>query len=133
MQQKFDPSNIFGNVQSTWEQALETGRKNFQAMTEVNQRAVQGWQALAQRQSEMVTQFLQDNGMPSYTEATTTQDRIGKQADAIQSAYQRGLANSQELAQIASKCTKEAVDVISKRVTASVSELSAAAKSAAKE
>ncbi len=133
MQQKFTPEQFFGTVQSTWEQALETSRKNFQAVTEANQRAVQGWQALAQRQSEMVTQFLQDNGMPSYTEGTTTQERISKQADAIQAAYQRSIANTQELAELASKCTKDAADVISKRIAASVNELSTVAKAAAKD
>ena len=133
MQQKFIPDQIFGNVQSTWEQALETSRKNFQAVTEVNQRAVQGWQALAQRQTQMFTQFLQDNSVAPVIGAASTEERIAKQADAIQSVYKRSIANSQELAEMVSQCTKETVDVISKRAAACVSEMGSTVKVADKE
>lgn len=133
MQQKFTPDKFLEDVQSSWEQALETGRKNFQAMTEANQRAVQGWQALAQRQNEMVTQFLQDNPVPSLAEAATTQERIAKQADVMQSVYKRSIANTQELAEMASKCTKEAVEVMSKRASDCVSEMGSTVKAADKE
>ncbi len=128
MQQKNSPHNFFGDVQSTWQQALETTRKNFQAINEANQRAVQGWQTLAQRQTEMVSQFLQDNAVPSFTQSTT-EEKLAKQADIFQSVYQRSIANTQELAELATKCTKDAAEVISKRVVASMDEIKSASGS----
>lgn len=142
MQQKNSNTNFFADMQSTLKQmmgglpsypvdltsAMETGRKNMQAITEANQRAVQGWQALAQRQTEMVTQFIQDNSgiaAQGLTEATP-EAKIALQTEAVKSAYQRSLANSQELAEMVSKCTKDAADVINKRVVASLNEIKAA-------
>lgn len=129
MQQK-DSRNFFTDIQSSMSQAMETSRKNFQAITEANQRAVQGWQALAQRQAEMVSQFIQDNTGAAYAEAST-EERIAASADAINAAYQRSIANSRELAQLASQCTKEAADVITKRAAAAIKEIKAGAATAA--
>lgn len=129
MAQKNFGENLFSEFQSSLSQAMESSRKNFQAITEANQQAVRGWQALAQRQSEMVSQFLQDNAGASYSEAGSTEGKFAAGAEAINSAYQRSIANTQELAELASKCTKEAADVINKRAAACIKELNAKAAS----
>ena len=40
---------------------LETQRKNLQALSEAQQSAVEGIQAIAQRQTELLSQFVEDN------------------------------------------------------------------------
>jgi len=106
---------------------MEMQRKNMQAMAELNQRTVQGWQALAQRQAEMVSDFLQDNSTlarESFTEGTPEQ-KMARQTEMFKKAYQRTLANSQELTQIVTSCTKEAGELINKRVLATLNEIKA--------
>lgn len=135
MQQK-KPDEILGDMQSTWQNMMgsfpasmqslmETQRKNIQALQEANKQAMQGWQALAQRQTEMVSEFLQNNSAmagQSMAEGTTA-DKIAAQADLLKSVYERSFANSRELAELAANCTKEAAEVLQKRAIASMNEI----------
>lgn len=123
--------NLFEGFQSGWTQAMEANRKNFQAITEVNQRAVEGWQTLARRQAEMVTEFLQDNSTSSFVSASTP-EKFAIGAESINSVYQRSLSNTQELAELAGKCTKDAAEVISKRAQECVEEMNATSVKATK-
>ena len=144
MQQKNSADNFLQAMQSNWQDILtgapaspfnikavmEANRKNFQAMADINKQAIQGWQMLAQRQSEMVSQFIQDNAtLPSSVLTDEPpQQKIARQSAAIQSAYQRSFENTRELAGIASKCTKDAAEIINKRIVSSLSEIRAATK-----
>lgn len=144
MQQKNAAESFFTDLQSTFKDMLgsvptatpfdlktimEAQRKNFQALTEANQRAFQGWQALAQRQAEMMSQFVQDNsGLARETMSEgTPQDKFAKQAEIIKGAYKKSVLNSQELGEIVRKCTMETADVLNRRVVASVAEFKASA------
>lgn len=145
MQQKPSPENFFSDVQSTLKQMItnvpsgypfdfktmmETQRKNVQAITEANQRAFQGWQALAQRQTEMVSQFMQDNSglaRDSFAEGTP-EAKFAKQTELLKSSYETSVQNSQELVELAQKCAMETAEVINQRVVASLSEIKASAK-----
>ena len=148
MQQKNPAENFFSDIQSSFKQMLnnapsgypfdfktvmEAQRKNIQALTEANQRAVQGWQSLAQRQAEMVSQFVQDNsGLARETFSEGTPEaKFAKQAELLRSSYEKTLENAQELVELAGKCTKEASDVINRRVLASLTEVKAKTKTAA--
>jgi len=146
MQQKSSPENFFGDVQSTLKNMMntipgypldiktmmETQRKNIQAMTEINQRNMQSWQALAQRQSEMVSQLFQNNsGIAGQAFAEgTPQEKIAQQTELLKAAYQNTIANSQEIADFVSQCTKETAAVINKRVVASLNEIQASSSKA---
>lgn len=139
MQQKNSADNFFQAMQSNWKDMMtgapaspfdmkgmmEASRKNFQAMSDLNKQALQGWKTLAQRQSEMVSQFIQDNaGLPTEVMSDVPADqKIARQTAAIQDAYQRSIANTQELAGIAAKCTKDAADIINNRIVATMSEI----------
>lgn len=123
MQRKHSPENFFADMQSTWSNAMETSRKNLQAMTEANQRTLQGWQKMAQRQTEMVNQFIQDNGIPSFNANGSTEEKMTMGADAVQAVFQRSLENTRELAQLATQCTKDAADVVTKRAAAAMKEM----------
>lgn len=136
MQQKKPGETILGDMQSTWQtmmgsfpasmqSLMETQRKNMQAIGEANKQALQGWQALAQRQTEMVSEFLQNNSTmagQSMAEGSTA-DKIAAQADLMKSVYERSVANTRELAEMAATCTKEAAEVLQKRAMASLNEI----------
>lgn len=140
MQQKKSAETIFSDMQSNFKDVLgnlpstnpfdfkalfETQRKNFQALTEANQRAFQGWQSLAQRQAEMLGQFVQDNsGLARETMGEgTPQSKFAKQAEIIKSAYEKSVLNTQELTEIMRKCSVDTAEVLNRRVVASIAEL----------
>ena len=148
MQQKNPAENFFSDVQSTFKQMMsnvptaypfdfktimETQRKNIQAITEANQRAFQGWQSLAQRQTEMLSQFVQDNSglaRETFTEGTP-EAKFAKQAELVRTSYEKTVENAQELVELASKCTKDASEVINRRVVASFNEIKSKSKTGA--
>jgi len=109
---------------------METQRKNMQALAEINQRTMEGWQTLARQQAEMVSDFLQDNSTlarESFSEGTPEQ-KMARQSEIFKKTYQRSLAHSQELAKIVTDCSKEAGDVVSKRIFATLNEVKAGAQ-----
>jgi phasin family protein len=145
MQQKNPAENFFSDMQSTFKQMLNNApagypfdlktvmdaqRKNFQALTEANQRAFEGWKTIAQRQTEMVSQFVQDNsGMAreTFTEGTP-EAKFAKQTELLKTSYEKSVQNAQELAEIAQEFVTEAAEVINQRVVASLSEIKSSAK-----
>ena len=149
MQQKNPAENFFGDMQATlkdmanatptgfpfdFKAIMEMQRKNIQAITEANQRTLQGWQALVQRQTEMVTQFVQDNsGITSETFSEKSPEaKFAKQTEILKSTYEKSIKNSQELAEIARQCTEEASDLISQRIMASLAEIKDSTKNSGK-
>ena len=119
----------FGNV-------LETMRKNMQAMTEAQQIAIENIQAIAQRQAEIMTQMVEDNTSLAQQIMTegTPEEKISRQADLARKSYERSMSNLTELSDMVVKSNREAGEIISKRVTASLTEFksSFADKGAAK-
>lgn len=104
---------------------VETQRKNFEAVTAANQKAVEGYQALAQRQFELM-QSAFDSATKSATEvmeAASPEDKAAKQADATKAAYETAVGNFKELYELAAKSNLEAADLINTRITASIDEL----------
>src|SRR5436190_14653904 len=61
---------------------LETQRKNMQAMTQAQQTAIEGFRALAQRQSELLSQMMEDNSgfARSMMGEGTPEEKIAKNA-----------------------------------------------------
>ena len=150
MQQKKSAENFFSDMQSTLKQMMnsapagypfdlktimEAQRKNIQAITEANQRAFEGWKTLAARQTEMVSQFVQDNsGLARETLAEgTPESKFAKQTELLKSSYEKSIQNTQELVEIAQSCAADAAEVINQRVVASLSEIKASAKKKAKD
>jgi phasin family protein len=140
MKQKNSAGNFFSDMQSTMKQIMdaaptenpfymrsimEAQRKNMQALTEANQCVMNGWQAMAKRQAEMVSQFVQDNsGLAAETIAPTApQDAIAKQAELLKSACAKTMENAREIAEIARKCSADTADVLNRRLTASMDEI----------
>ncbi len=108
------------------EAAISSQRKNFEALTQANQLAVEGVQALMRRQIEITRQAMEDfsamfrdvvqpNGSPA--------DSITKQAEYSKLAIEKGLSNAKELTELVTKANTEAFNVIRKRVTESLDEV----------
>ncbi len=125
----FDVTKIMGDFRVPGidlEAAVASQRKNIEALTQANQLAVEGVQALMRRQVEITRQAMEDfsamfrdlvqpNGSP--------EDRFAKQAEDSKHALEKGLSNAKELTELVTKANTEAFNVINKRVTESLDEV----------
>ena len=123
-----DVTKIMGDMKFPvvgFDTLVEAQRKNIEALTAANQAAVQGMQAVAQRQAEILSQSM--NEVSSIAQqlagAGNPQEMTAKQAELVRKAFEQALANMRELAEMVSKSNTEAFAIINKRVTESLQEL----------
>jgi phasin family protein len=109
------------------ESVLASQQKNIQALTAANQLAIEGFQAVVRRQSEIVRQTMEQTSsmMTELMAAGSPEDKVAKQADLVKLAFEKALANARELAELVAKSNSEAADVINKRVSESLEEVKA--------
>lgn len=125
---KFDFSKLLSEAKIPgldMEAAMAAQQKNIKALTDANQAAVQGLQAIAQRQAEILSQSINEVSSiaQQLSSAGNVQELATKQADLARTAFEHALANARELAELVSKSNTEAFAIINKRVTESLQEL----------
>ena len=116
------PANTLFPVDFT--SLFDLQRKNMQAVAEANKIVVENIQAIAQRQTQILTQIVEDHTSLAQQIMTegTPEEKVTRQADLARDAYERSVSNFNELTELVSKSNREAGEVISMRVTASLSE-----------
>ena len=105
-------------------------RKNIEAFTQANQLAVEGAQAVARRQVEIAHQAFDEASamLREWTQPGAPEERIAKNAEYAKSAFEKGIANVREIAELVTKANTEAFNVINKRVAEGLEELREFAK-----
>jgi phasin family protein len=100
-------------------------RKNIEALTQANQLAVEGVQAVARRQVEIARQAMEEFSamIRDLAQPVSPEDRIAKQAEFSKLALEKGLTNARELTEMVAKANTEAFNVINKRLTESLDEV----------
>ncbi|MEO5336372.1 MAG: phasin family protein [Magnetospirillum sp. WYHS-4] len=108
---------------------IDSQRKNLEAVTQANRVALEGMQAFAKRQAEILQQTLGETvaAVESLTGSGTPQEATAKQADLVKTAYEKALANMKELAELVAKSNAEAGETINKRIAESLDEIKKAA------
>ena len=107
-------------------QALATSqRKNFEALAAANKMALEGMQEIARRQSEIVSQGVEDisGAVSGLLSATTLEDRTVKNAEFAKTLYQKALANFWDLGEMVTKSNSRTFGVLNKRVADSLDEV----------
>lgn len=112
------------------EALLTTQRKNVEALTQANQLAVEGVQAVARRQLELAKQAVEEAStlLREIAQPGAPEERLAKNAELAKQAFEKSLVHARELADLVSKANSEAFDVITKRVTESFDEFRDCAK-----
>ncbi len=112
------------------ESIVAAQRKNLEALTQANQLAVEGVQAVARRQVELARQAVDEASslLREWTQPGAPEERIAKNAEYAKLAFEKGVANARELAELVTKANTEAFGVIQKRVTEGFEELREYAK-----
>ena len=106
----------------------ESQRKNVEAMTTANKLALEGFQAVAQRQAEIMRQVMEETTKVVREMTTPGQpaEKFAAQAALVKEAYELSLANARELTEMSSKSNAEATEVLAHRISASLDELKGA-------
>jgi phasin family protein len=125
----FDFSKMVGDMRAPGvdiETLVAMQRKNVEALTQANQLAMEGAQAVMRYQLEMARRtmedfsamfgsFLQPNG--------SMEDRLSKQADFSKTAIEKGISNARDISDLVAKANAEAFNVLSRRVTETLEEI----------
>ena len=127
----FDFSKMAGEFKIptvNMETMVETGRKNFAAMTTLSTAAVESMKTIAQRQGDMFRAAMEDFSKhgSDVMSAATIEEKAAKQIDFAKKSYELAVANTKELADLYSKGHTEALTTLSQRVTELTEEVKAA-------
>ena len=111
---------------------MVASRRSIQACTEAQQIAAQSFQAIAQRQSEILSQLVSDSSAVAkeVMDEGTPEEKIARSADLIREAYEKTINNYREVGDIASKSAREAMDVINDRIACAFDEIKSTAEEA---
>jgi phasin family protein len=129
---KFDLSKLVADLKVPGldtQALLDAQRKNLEALTQANRLAVEGMQAVAKRQAEILAQAMSE-GQKAAAElrgSSGPRELTAKQAELAKEAFEKAIANMRELADMVSKSNNEAFTAINQRVVASLDELKALA------
>ena len=104
----------------------EAQKRNLDALTTANKLAMEGAQAVAKRNMEIVQQAMGEmtQAVQSLASADgSPQDKATKQAEMMKSAYEHAVANMKEIAELIQKSNGEAVGVLNRRFTEALEEV----------
>ena len=104
---------------------IASQRKNIEALTQANQLAVEGVQAITRRQVEIARQAFEEASaaMRDLVQPSAPEERVAKNAELAKQAFEKGVANARELTDLATKAQSEAFAVITRRVTEGFDEM----------
>ena len=110
------------------ETVVETGRKNFAAMTTVSTAAVETFKTIAQRQSDMLRAAMEDLSKhgSDVLGAASIEETAAKQVDFAKKSYDAAIANTKELADLYTKGHADAFETLNARVAELTEEVKAA-------
>jgi len=104
---------------------LEARRKDVEALTEANQAAFGGMQAIQDKQLEILRRALDDFQSIAQQLASSPTKPPVNPTDAVQKALHAALADMQDIAQKTQQAQTEAYAIVSKRMEEAVQELKA--------
>ena len=100
-------------------------KRNFEALATANRLAMEGVQAIAKRNMEIVQQTMTEMGEAAQRMSSaeaSPQAKAAQQADLMKAAYERAVSNMKEIADLMQKSNGEALGVLNRRFTEALEE-----------
>jgi phasin family protein len=128
----FDVTKLFADfrfrpfdVEAAW----SAQRRNIEALSQANQAAVDGVQALARCQIELTREAFEGFSTLLHDLATpvSTEDRLAKNSEYMKQMIEKGVNRGREIATIATKASSEATEILHKRASEGLDEFRALA------
>lgn len=109
---------------------LAANRKNIETFSAANRIALEGAQAVAKRQMEIVQSSMSEiaDAMKELGSTDAPQEKAAKQAELLKQAYQRAVAHMKELSDLIRQSNAEALALINKRFEEAMDEVKALAQ-----
>jgi len=104
----------------------EAQKRNMEALAHANRVALEGAQAIAKRNMEILQQSVADMTEAAQRMASgeaSPQAKAAQQAEVMKTAYERAVANMKEIADLIQKSNGEAVGVLNKRFAEAMEEV----------
>lgn len=126
----FDATKMFADfpfkpfdVEAVW----AAGRRNMEVWSQANRVAVEGAQALAKRQVEMVRQSFDDFTalVRDLSQPVSAEERITKNTEFAKQAIEKSFSHTREMATLASKTGTEAAELLHRRANEGLDEFRA--------
>lgn len=122
-------AQLFGNGLKYWSDFVAIELRNIEAMGVVQQKMLEGWGALAQRQAEMAEGTLRRSFDPGIAKASLPSSlpaAVIGQIEQLKTALLEGQANSNILSELAARSSGEVASVLQSRMIAALDEFRAA-------
>jgi phasin family protein len=109
---------------------IAANRRNIETFTAANRVAMEGAQAIARRNMEIMQQSMAEltEGMKALATADGPQAKAAKQAEMLKQAYEHAVANMQELRDLIQQSNAEALALINQRFVEAMDEVKALAE-----
>ncbi len=126
----FDAARLFADfpfrpldVEAVW----AAQRRNFEALSQANQLAVDGVHALARRNVEAAREGLEDFSalIRDLAKPASTEERIARHTEFAKRIIDKGVSHTRELAQLATKTGSDAAEILHKRASEGLDEIRA--------
>jgi phasin family protein len=126
----FDVTKMFADfrvhpfdVEAVW----AAQRRNIEALSQANQAAIAGVQALAKHQIELTRATFEGFStlMRDLAQPASTEDRVAKNTEYVKQVLENGVKHSGEIATIAAKAGSEAAEILHKRTNEGLDEIRA--------
>ena len=99
-----------------FEQLMQEGQKNIEAVQAANQAVTDGWQSLAQKQTEIFQETMQRwSESMSAAAGATPAETMEEQAATAREGFEQALANMRTLAEITAESQSSAMEIMRKR------------------
>ena len=104
---------------------LESQRKNMEALATANKQVLESIQAVATRQSEILSQTMDEasTAIKELSAAGSAEEITSKQAELIKRAVEKAMSNMRGLAELSTKSSTEVFQTINSRLTESLRDI----------
>ena len=108
-----------------WQEVMASQQKNIAALTEANNRLIEGAQAVVQQQSTIMNKAMTELSAASQELMKEGDPQAGaqKRFDLAKSSFETAVANMQELAELAGQSNNEAMQIINQRAAEAFEEI----------
>ena len=111
-----------------WQELMASQQKNLQALTKANQVLFEGAQAVVQREVEILQKAMQEFAEASreLIQEGDARRQAEKRLELAKASFETALQNMRELAELATRSNREALEVINRRALESFEEIRSA-------
>ncbi len=107
------------------ESLMEAHRRNLETLSAANRVALEGAQAVAQRNLEIMQETISEltDGMRAFLPGENPQTQAARQAELLKMSYERAVANMQEIGNLIQQSSGEALNLLNQRFAEAVDEV----------